>query len=321
MKSSAVLAPLPPDAAVPVDDDEFTLDMRVIESTTPLVVMMCDTSGRVRLDVQHTRATPARTTRSRQRARAAGTIPGGRRPACISALEAPMTARYRSAAWSCCARPRIRAISASPGPGPQRPGRGAERGRGVAGEGVGARRGARCDHGGQSGSLRPHQPAPGPAWSRTRDMRRAILSAASYVRRWQRRVTPFGLFAGVMPAGTGPASGSIAAAYQVVARADADWVAALTHALDRDAELRPRLTVIASKPGDRPGRQARRVMPCSTRLRRAGADPRGVRAVDPARAGCHRNGQHAGPGRRACGGAGGAVPRVTPGRIRRLLDG
>jgi len=44
MKSSAVLAPLPPDAAVPVDDDEFTLDMRVIESTTPLVVMMCDTS-------------------------------------------------------------------------------------------------------------------------------------------------------------------------------------------------------------------------------------------------------------------------------------
>ena len=44
MKSPAVLAPLPPDAAVLVDDDEFTLDMRVIESTTPLVVMMCDTS-------------------------------------------------------------------------------------------------------------------------------------------------------------------------------------------------------------------------------------------------------------------------------------
>jgi FxLD family lantipeptide len=43
MKSPAVLAPLPPDAAVPLDD-EFTLDIRVIESTTPLVVMMCDTS-------------------------------------------------------------------------------------------------------------------------------------------------------------------------------------------------------------------------------------------------------------------------------------
>lgn len=27
-----------------VSDDDFVLDMRVIESTTPLVVMMCDTS-------------------------------------------------------------------------------------------------------------------------------------------------------------------------------------------------------------------------------------------------------------------------------------
>lgn len=31
------------DAGV-ADDDEFVLDMRVIESATPLVVMMCDTS-------------------------------------------------------------------------------------------------------------------------------------------------------------------------------------------------------------------------------------------------------------------------------------
>jgi FxLD family lantipeptide len=27
-----------------VDDAEFVLDMRVVESTTPLVIMMCDTS-------------------------------------------------------------------------------------------------------------------------------------------------------------------------------------------------------------------------------------------------------------------------------------
>ncbi len=27
-----------------VDDEEFTLDMRVVEATTPLVVMMCATS-------------------------------------------------------------------------------------------------------------------------------------------------------------------------------------------------------------------------------------------------------------------------------------
>jgi FxLD family lantipeptide len=32
-----------PDAGV-IGDDEFQLDMRVIESTTPLVVMTCDTS-------------------------------------------------------------------------------------------------------------------------------------------------------------------------------------------------------------------------------------------------------------------------------------
>jgi len=34
-----------PDAAVDtVDDAEFELDMRVVESTTKLVIMMCDTS-------------------------------------------------------------------------------------------------------------------------------------------------------------------------------------------------------------------------------------------------------------------------------------
>jgi FxLD family lantipeptide len=35
---------LAPDAPAPVTDDDFVLDMRVIESTTPLVTMMCDTS-------------------------------------------------------------------------------------------------------------------------------------------------------------------------------------------------------------------------------------------------------------------------------------
>jgi FxLD family lantipeptide len=41
--TSTALAPEPPATTVP-DDDEFTLDMRVIEATTDLVVMMCDTS-------------------------------------------------------------------------------------------------------------------------------------------------------------------------------------------------------------------------------------------------------------------------------------
>ena len=40
-------AALAHDARVPdtaIDDEEFELDMRVVESTTRLVIMMCDTS-------------------------------------------------------------------------------------------------------------------------------------------------------------------------------------------------------------------------------------------------------------------------------------
>jgi lantibiotic biosynthesis protein len=87
-------------------------------------------------------------------------------------------------------------------------------------------------------------PGAGPASSR--DSRRAILAAASYVLRWQRRVTPFGLFAGVLPAGTGPAAGRIGTAHRALARPDADWVTTLAGELERDQELRPRLTVVAS---------------------------------------------------------------------------
>ena len=39
-----------------------------------------------------------------------------------------------------------------------------------------------------------------------RDMRRVIMSLASYVLRWQRRATPFGLFSGIVPASVGPVS-------------------------------------------------------------------------------------------------------------------
>lgn len=42
---SAALAIKPADAEIDVvDDAEFELDMRVVESTTKLVIMMCDTS-------------------------------------------------------------------------------------------------------------------------------------------------------------------------------------------------------------------------------------------------------------------------------------
>lgn len=80
----------------------------------------------------------------------------------------------------------------------------------------------------------------------TRDLRRAIASAVSYVARWQRRVTPFGLFAGVMPARTGRMSFRVGTAHRAVARPDGEWIAALVETLERDSELRPRLTVTAN---------------------------------------------------------------------------
>ena len=79
-----------------------------------------------------------------------------------------------------------------------------------------------------------------------KDMRRTVVAVAAYMLRWQRRVTPFGLFAGVMPVTVGPASAALDAGGQAVARADSDWTAALAAALDRDLDLRPHLAVIAS---------------------------------------------------------------------------
>jgi FxLD family lantipeptide len=38
---ASLATPAPADV---IDDDDFVLDMRVIESVTPLVTMMCDTS-------------------------------------------------------------------------------------------------------------------------------------------------------------------------------------------------------------------------------------------------------------------------------------
>jgi FxLD family lantipeptide len=38
------LAPSPVDVADVVGDDEFDLDMRVVEATTPLITLMCSTN-------------------------------------------------------------------------------------------------------------------------------------------------------------------------------------------------------------------------------------------------------------------------------------
>ena len=80
----------------------------------------------------------------------------------------------------------------------------------------------------------------------TRDLRRAVVSLASYLLRWQRRVTPFGLFAGVLPADTGPASALLGSGYRAVARPAPEWISGLAAVLERDPALRDQLTVTAN---------------------------------------------------------------------------
>lgn len=76
-------------------------------------------------------------------------------------------------------------------------------------------------------------------------LRRAVVSVASYLLRWQRRATPFGLFAGVGTAAIGPALAEVGAGHHAVVRADAEWVTMLVTRLEQHPDLRPRLTVVA----------------------------------------------------------------------------
>jgi thiopeptide-type bacteriocin biosynthesis protein len=77
-----------------------------------------------------------------------------------------------------------------------------------------------------------------------KELRRAVVSVASYMLRWQRRATPFGLFAGVVAAGIGPAAAEVGTRHQAVARVDGEWLTALIDRLERDSNLRRRLTVV-----------------------------------------------------------------------------
>lgn len=78
-----------------------------------------------------------------------------------------------------------------------------------------------------------------------KELRRAVVSVASYLLRWQRRATPFGMFAGVVAAAVGPALGEVGAGHRAVVRADAEWVATLVNRLEGHPRLRMRLTVVA----------------------------------------------------------------------------
>ena len=79
-----------------------------------------------------------------------------------------------------------------------------------------------------------------------RDIRRTVLSVISYLARWQRRTTPYGLFAGVAPMATGEhAEGHLGTDHKVFLRADAEWLGALVDELERLPQLRRRLLISA----------------------------------------------------------------------------
>ncbi len=78
-----------------------------------------------------------------------------------------------------------------------------------------------------------------------KELRRAIISVASYLLRWQRRPTPFGMFAGVSAAAIGPAMADVGAGHRTVVRPDAEWLTTLIDQLERHPGLRPQLSVVA----------------------------------------------------------------------------
>ncbi|MFB4298471.1 lantibiotic dehydratase [Actinomadura sp. NTSP31] len=85
---------------------------------------------------------------------------------------------------------------------------------------------------------------------RQRRVRRVVLSVASYLLRWQRRPTPFGLFAGVAPAHVGDtARVSWGTKHLTAVRPDGGWLADIVDGLNRCPELLQRLSVVANDAG------------------------------------------------------------------------
>lgn len=83
-----------------------------------------------------------------------------------------------------------------------------------------------------------------------RTVRRVVLSLASYLLRWQRRPTPFGLFAGVGLVRIG-AEAKVRWGHEhgVVVRADAGWLGDILTRLHQCPELLERLSVVVNDAG------------------------------------------------------------------------
>ncbi|GAB3449146.1 lantibiotic dehydratase [Actinophytocola sediminis] len=83
-----------------------------------------------------------------------------------------------------------------------------------------------------------------------RAIRRAVLAVASYLLRWQRRPTPFGLFAGVAAARAGAnASVRWGNEHRTTVRADTAWLGDVLRQLHSCQQLRARLSVVANDAG------------------------------------------------------------------------
>ncbi|MCY9784958.1 lantibiotic dehydratase family protein [Nocardiopsis sp. EMB25] len=80
-----------------------------------------------------------------------------------------------------------------------------------------------------------------------RRARKALVSLASYLLRWQRRPTPFGLFAGVAVVQVTNAPRVVwGGDHQVLLRTDAEWLTDVIDRLHRCRELRHRLRVVTN---------------------------------------------------------------------------
>ncbi|GIF01611.1 lantibiotic dehydratase [Paractinoplanes rishiriensis] len=82
-----------------------------------------------------------------------------------------------------------------------------------------------------------------------RAVHRAVTAITSYLARWQRRATPFGMFVGVTAVTIGPADARIGDRHTAVARADADWLTRVVDQLELDRALRRTLMVVANSGG------------------------------------------------------------------------
>ncbi|MGN9811419.1 lantibiotic dehydratase [Micromonospora sp. BQ11] len=76
-------------------------------------------------------------------------------------------------------------------------------------------------------------------------VRRAVLATCGYLLRWQRRTTPFGVFAAVTTATVGPAIAKIGQRHRAYARVDGEWLTCVVDRLDAHHPLRRRLFVVA----------------------------------------------------------------------------